>query len=625
MNGPFINVVELYDGATTRILRALDVHGGARVVLKNIRPEYHTAAEVSRLQHEYEILKLLEVPGVVRVLGLAEHDGCPALVLADRGGQALEQVLSNAPLALPRALEWAVHIAMALEQIHARRVIHKDINPNNIVVVDDGNDIQPLEFEPATTSPRIVETEVHPQVLEGTLAYIAPEQTGRTNRSIDNRTDLYSFGATLYRMLTGRPPFTATDPLELVHAHIARRPIAPAQVHPAIPAVVSAIVMKLLAKMPEDRYQSAAGLRADLQDCIGRLTEEGTIAPFLLGSEDVSDRFRIPERLYGRETELAQLEAVFRRAATGAAEFVLVQGPPGIGKSALIREFARSVRTLAGSFASGQFIVRDRDVPYAGIAQALSPLVQELCSTNEMQLATLRSRLQTALGNAAGVVTAVLPDLCAVLGEKPPKPVELPADQARERAKFAFVQLFQVLARDGLALFLDDIQWADAASLELLAHLVTDISGRGVVIIASEREETQTNPRMEQFVATLQSKGTSFTTMTLGPLSLEAVRAIVFDTVDAHRGGISVAKVDELANLVHQRTLGNPLFLATFLTTLHRDGLIDFDQSAREWSWNIGEIEKHPYLEMWRNFFRIARQSSIKAFWPGRKSPPCGR
>ncbi|MBK9263557.1 MAG: AAA family ATPase [Polyangiaceae bacterium] len=588
----FTEVVELHDGGTTRILRTRDPKSGARLVLKSIRPEFHNAAQVARLRHEYDILLPLDVPGVVKALDLTEYDGCPTLVLADRGGEALEWVLERGRIELSRVLVLGIRIATALENIHLRRVIHKDINPNNIVLIDDGEDVELIDFELATTLPRIVEHDVRPDVLEGTLAYIAPEQTGRMNRSIDNRTDLYSFGATLYRMLVGRPPFIETDPLSAVHAHIARRPVPPARIDAAIPEAVSAIVMKLLAKMPEDRYQSAGGVKADLERCLEGMLAAGSIASFELGADDVSDRFRIPERLHGREAELLQLYTAFQRAIEGASEFVLVHGPAGIGKSAVIREFARTVRAGAGAFASGQFLVRDGDAPYSGIAAALAPLIREFCSASEARLSTLRTRLRSALGSTAGVVTEILPDLALVLGETPAKPMELPADQAKERAKFAFLRLFQVLARDGLALFLDDIQWADASSLELLAHLVTDVSGRGIVIIASERQDSQSNGRISRFVDDLVHDGAAVTNIALGPLDLNAVRALVSDAVNARKGRVPDADVERLASVVHQRTFGNPLFVGTFLTTLHRDGLIDFDHATRAWRWDIAAIER---------------------------------
>ncbi|HRI69025.1 MAG TPA: AAA family ATPase [Polyangium sp.] len=591
MNGPFLDAVEIFDGATTRIFRALDTHTNTRVILKNIRPEHLTAHEIARLRHEYDILKNSNIPGVVKALGLAEHNGCPALVLEDRGGQALDTLLARGPLELSRALEWAVQTVRALAEIHAQRIIHKDINPHNIIVLDDGHDIELIDFELATKQPRVVEHALRPEILEGTLAYLAPEQSGRMNRAIDNRTDLYSFGATMYHVLIGHPPFQAADPLELVHAHIARKPTPPAIVRPTIPEVLSAIVMKLLAKMPEDRYQSAAGLRADLEECLGRLTDAGTIESFELGAEDVADQFRIPEHLYGRENELAQIETIYQRSPQGKAEFVLLKGPAGIGKSALIREFARSVRMSAGSFASGQFLRQDRDVPYSGIAAALAPLVKERCAASENQLAPLRRELREALGHAAGVVTEVVPEVALLLGKTPPKPVELPADQARERAKFAFVQLFQVLARDGLALFLDDLQWADIASLELLAHLVADVGGKGIVILASAREEDDVQKVIEPFEEHLASKGAVLTTLALKPSSIAAVRALVFDTVGGSRGSIADSEIDALAELIHRRTLGNPLFVATFLNTLHRDGFIDFDHDARAWTWKLSDVE----------------------------------
>lgn len=586
MERRFVVTEALHEGTTTSIFRAVDASNGGRVVLKRLRSEHKSLVEEERLRHEFSILSRIDAPGVARAVELAWDEGALAMVLLDRGGEALHLRMRRGKLGLRACIAIGASIAAALEGVHAARIIHKDVNPHNIVVCGDGAEIELIDFELATAMPRGADAGIMPDLIEGTLAYIAPEQTGRTNRVVDTRADLYGFGATLYTMLAGRPPFEGQDPIELVHAHIARRPVPLSEKDPSIPAVVSAIVSKLLAKMPEERYQSAAAVRQDLETCLARLDAEGRIEGFVLGASDVSERFQIPEKLEGRGGTIAAIGEARLRAAGSAPLLVLVSGPLGIGKSALLREGARVLAEEEGRVAASKADEREADVPYAAITRALSPLLRELCASSEEKLAQTRQALVSALGSAAPVLVDVLPDLAVVLGKTEGGDAagqtspELPVEQARERARFAFVRLFQVLAKDGLALFLDDLDAADAASLDLVERLVREGAATGLVIVGSCREV---------ILAQLDEAGAPVVRLSLEPLGQDDVHAIVRGAV--HRDGDDVAR---LAALVHKKTLGNPLFVGAFLSMLHRDGLIDFDHASRAWRWDQDAIERAP-------------------------------
>ena len=338
-------IEHLHSGAVFQLLRARDDRDGSPVVLKRLVPERRSDAEDQRLQHECAILRALEVPGVVRVRGVHESGGALSLVLEDAGGATLADFLQRGRLELPVFLDLAIQLAEILGQLHSRQVIHKDIKPRNILV-DARLRVQLIDFGIAVRLPRELPAVHSGGVLQGTLAYISPEQTGRMNRAIDHRSDLYSLGVTFYEMLLGQPPFTGRDPIELIHAHIARRPAAPHEQDPAIPPVLSDIVLRLLAKTAEGRYRSAFGLRADLERCRAGL-HHGAIDRFPLAEHDLASTFQIPEKLYGRDDELAQLEAVLTRVRDGASELVLVQGAAGSGKSTVVRELQRSIGAIA--------------------------------------------------------------------------------------------------------------------------------------------------------------------------------------------------------------------------------------------------------------------------------------
>ena len=450
-------------------------------------------------------------------------------------------------------------------------------------------------FGIASRLPRERQAPAPPEVIAGTLAYMAPEQTGRMNRSIDFRSDLYALGVTLYEMLTGELPFTASDPMEWVHCHIARRPGPPDERVAGVPRPVSAIVMKLLAKNAEDRYQTAAGLTVDLRKCLTEWESRRSIEPFPLGKQDASDRLMAPEKLYGREHEIETLLSAFDRVvANGATELVFVAGYAGVGKSSVVNELQKALVAPRGLFASGKFDQYKRDIPYATLAQAFRSLVRPLLGESETELGRWRDSLSEALGSNGQLIVNLVPELELVIGKQPPV-ADLPPQDAKNRFQMVFRRFLSVFAREEhpLALFLDDLQWLDAATLDLLEHLVTHPEVRHLLLVGAYRdnEVDRAHPLIRTFEA-IRSAGARVEEIVLTPLGLDDIARLVTDALHC-----PPERARPLAHLVHEKTSGNPFFAIQFLTTLNEDGLLAFDSVAPAWRWDIDRIHARNYTD----------------------------
>ena len=429
---------------------------------------------VERLEHEYALKSELDADWAARPVALTHDNGRMTLVLEDPGGTPLDRLLGR-PLDVSHFLRIAIPLAGALRHVHERGLIHKDIKPANFLVDEASGGVWLMGFGIASRRPRERQAPAPPEVIAGTLAYMAPEQTGRMNRSVDSRSDLYALGVTFYEMLTGTLPFTAADPMEWVHCHIARQPMPPDERVAGIPEPLSAIVMKLLAKTGEERYQTAAGVEADLRRCLAEWESHGRIEPFSLGGCDVSDRLLIPEKLYGREREIDTLLASFDRVvANGTPELVLVSGYSGIGKSSVVNELHKVMVSPRGLFASGKFDQYKRDIPYSTLAQAFQSLIRPLLGKSDPELAGWREAFREALGPNGRLIIDLVPELKLIVGDQPPVP-ELPPHDAQRRFQRIFRRFLAVFARpeQPLALFLDDLQWLDAATLDLVDNLLT--------------------------------------------------------------------------------------------------------------------------------------------------------
>jgi len=576
----------LYAGQTTIVCSATAESTGAAVVLKYQSTEYPSLSEVLRYRHEFELLRLLEGPNVVRAFTLERFGNRVVLVLEDFGGVTLrEYFLMQAPT-LERFLRLAVELTRAIAFIHERGVVHKDINPTNVLVEPRTGTVKLIDFGLSTMLSREVRDLAHPEHVEGTFEYMSPEQTGRMNRTQDHRSDLYSLGATLYALARGQPPFKSKDVLQLIHYHIAKQP-APLHGEVAwVPRVVSDIVDRLLAKSAEHRYQSARGLLHDLEEGLARVRERGTVASFPLGARDTSLRFEVPQTLYGRSEELSTLLRAFERVAHGRSELLLIGGYSGIGKSALVNEVHKPITELRGYFVRGKYDQYNRDVPYSAITQAFDEMVESILTEPPDRIERWRTELLDAVGASGRVVVDVVPSLELLIGPQPPLAPLSPAE-ARNRFNAAFHAFVRALAGPAhpLVLVLDDVQWADGSSLNLLESLLTGADTQGLLVIAAYRDnEVDASHPFMLAVQEIRQSAATVDEIKLGPLALADVVSLVGATVRCDE-----EVVLPLATLLHRRTAGNPFFLVQLLRALHEDGLFSLDQDGR-WTWDLQQI-----------------------------------
>ncbi len=549
---------------------------------------------LQRLEHTFGLRDELDPAWAAQPLELVWNQGRPTLLLEDPGGEPLARFVGK-PWEVRPFLRLAIGLAVALGRLHARGLIHKDLKPAHILVKLATGEVWLTGFGIASRLPRERPVPEPPEVIAGTLAYMAPEQTGRMNRSIDSRSDLYALGVTLYEILTGSLPFTASDPLEWVHCHIARQPVPPSERLKDVPAPVSAIILKLLAKTAEERYQTAAGVEADLRRCLGKWESRGRIEPFSLGMQDVPAQLLLPEKLYGREREIDILLAAFDRVVTsGKPELVLVSGYAGIGKSSIVNELHKVLVQPHGLFASGKFDQYKRDIPYTTLAQAFQSLLRPLLSKSDAELGNWRDALQEALGPNGRLIVDLVPELKLIIGEQPPVP-ELPPQDAQRRFQLVFRRFISVLARPEhpLALFLDDLQWLDGATLDLLEDVLTQRDVQHVMVIGAYRsnEVNSAHPLMRKLEAIRQA-GARVQELLLTPLARKDLGRLMADALYCEP-----ERITPLAQLVHEKTAGNPFFAIQFITALAEEKLLTFDHGAGRWSWDLNHIHAKAYTD----------------------------
>jgi len=543
---------------------------------------------LARLEHEFALRNELDAAWAAQPLSLVDEHGRTTLLLQDPGGEPLARLLGR-PLEAEPFLRIAIGLTAALGRLHERRLIHKDVKPANALVRGATGDVWLTGFGVASRLPRERPAPEPPDTIAGTLAYMAPEQTGRMNRSVDSRSDLYALGVTFYEMATGALPFAASDSMEWVHCHIARQPIPPRERVESVPALLSAIVMKLLAKRAEDRYQTAAGLEADLRRGLRDLLRQGRLEPFALGAHDVPDRLVIPEALYGREREtLTLLEAFDDVLESGTPRLVLVSGHSGLGKSSVVNELHKALVPPRGLFASGKFDQYKRDIPYATLAQAFQSLIRPMLGLPEADLAAWRDEIQQALGPNGQLVVALVPELELIIGPQPAVP-ELPAQDAQNRFQMVFRNFLGVFAKKEhpLALFLDDLQWLDTATLKLIEHLVGHLGTRYLLLIGAYRtnEVGPSHPLMLT-LDSIRKTQAKVSEILLAPLCVDDVGRLVADALHCEP-----ARARSLSHLVHEKTAGNPFFVIQFLTTLAEKRLVDFDARTAVWRWDVQRIQ----------------------------------
>ncbi|MEG5052492.1 MULTISPECIES: AAA family ATPase [unclassified Microcoleus] len=585
---------QLYVGTRTLVYRGIRTRDQYPVVIKLLRNEYPTFNELIQFRNQYTIAKNLDFPHIVKPLTLEVYQNSYALVMEDFGGVSLSTYLQTATnqtqpsQALPLAefLQLAIQLTDIIQYLYQNRVIHKDIKPANILINPDTKQIQLIDFSIASLLPRETQEIQNPNILEGTLAYLSPEQTGRMNRGIDYRSDFYSLGVTFYELLTGQLPFISDDPMKLVHCHLAKQSKPIHLINPEVPIILSKIVSKLMAKNAEKRYQSALGLKHDLEKCLFQLQKTAKIEDFELGKRDISDRFTIPEKLYGREKEVAQLLAAFERVSTGSTEMMLVAGFSGIGKTAVVNEVHKPIVRQRGYFIKGKYDQFQRNIPFSAFVQAFRDLMGQLLSESDTELQTWKTQILAAVGDSGQVLIDVIPELEGIIGAQLPA-TELSASASQNRFNLLMQKFVQVFTskEHPLVMFLDDLQWADSASLNLLQLLMLDTGYLLVLGAYRDNEVWPVHPfilRVDEIVKT----GATVNTITLEPLSELDMNLLVADTLNCES---SLAQ--PLTTLVYLKTQGNPFFATQFLKTLHDEQLISFNWEIRHWQCDIAQVK----------------------------------
>ncbi|AFM28125.1 hybrid sensor histidine kinase/response regulator [Desulfomonile tiedjei] len=574
----------IYRGTRSLVVRATRGSDGTPVILKTFTDERPSIQETDRRKKEYKILESLNLEGVIKAYGIEDHGRGPVLVLEDCYGSSLDRIESHF-FSVPEILRIGSELAGILGEIHSAQIIHKDVNPSNIVLNPATGIVKLIDFDLAGTFSR-EQAASHDTKFSGTLQYMSPEQTGRTALATDYRTDYYSLGMTLYELLCAKIPFDTQDPLEIIHSQIARMPESPAEVNPEIPQIVSDIIMKLLAKNPDQRYQSAWGIKWDLNNCLKQLKESGSIEAFPLASTDRPERLRIPQKLYGRDRERAELAGLLTGFKQGTKRFGFVAGDPGIGKTALVMETFKSLPERF--FAWGKCEQFSRNFPYSALKDAALAMLQHILMGNDQQLQRYREKLLSALGPNAGILSDLIPELELVIGSQPaPSPAE--PQEFRNRFNLAFFRFFQVFCEqeEPLILFLDDLQWIDTASLSLLEFILTDSDIGHLVFIGAFRDkEIDAQHSLHATIDRLKTCSEHIPLIKLQSLDLDSVNAICADALNTN--GQSVG---QLADLVLKKTGGNPFHVGEFLMSLYLTGLLIFDHRQGVWQWDLSHIQ----------------------------------
>ncbi len=575
MNIPNYEIIKkIYESANSIVYRGERNEDNQPVILKVLKKD--SPANLAHYQQEYEITHNLNLTGVSKTYGLEKHENTSVIIFEDFGGESLNQWLKMST----SWEEWQpvfIQVVEVLGQLHAANVIHKDINPSNIVWNKKTDQLKIIDFGISTILPREFPSFKNPDLLEGSLAYISPEQTGRMNRAVDYRTDFYTLGVTFYEIFTHHLPFEeAEDAIGLVHCHLAKRPTPPHHLNPEIPIIISDIILKLLEKNPEARYQSAWGLKSDLEKCKAEQT-------FTLGQNDISDKFQIPQKLYGRDSEIETLVSAFKKASEGASSMMLIAGSAGIGKSVLIQEIYKPITEKRGFFIAGKFNQFQRNTPYAGMVMAFRDLVDQLFTVDPERLAKWKEKILRAVGPNGQVVSQVIPEIEIIIGTQPPVPTLNPtATQNRFNYVFQnFIQLF-CQPEHPLAICLDDLQWADSASLQLMTLMMAQNQYLFFIGAYRDNEIDATHPLM----LSLSKINVDIKTITIAPLSLSHINQLIADALSS-----TLEETQPLASLVKRKTDGNPFFMGEFLKTLYIEELLNFNPEQGRWQWDIAQIQ----------------------------------
>ncbi|MBF2007071.1 MAG: AAA family ATPase [Chlorogloeopsis fritschii C42_A2020_084] len=579
----------IYEKLKTTIYRGIDEQGKLPVLIKIIKTEYPNLEEITGLKQEYQITHNLNCQGVLKSYKLEKYQNNLALILEDFDGQLLSELFKTNQLSLTEFLTIAISLTQTLVQLHSFSIIHKDIKPDNILINLQTKQVKLTGFNSAITLRKEQQTINIPNLIAGSLTYISPEQTGRMNRSLDYRTDFYSLGVTFYEMLTGMVPFSTSDPMELVYCHIAKQPVAPSEKR-KIPSAVSQIVMKLLAKNADDRYQNAAGLKFDLENCLIQLQTTGKIDTFPLARRDRGSQLFMPQKLYGREKEVQLLLDTFARVAQGATEIVLVSGYSGIGKTSIVHEVNKPIVEARGYFIAGKFDQFKRNIPYDALIQAFRELIRQLLTESEAQIAAWKEKLLDALAANGQIIIDVIPEVELIIGVQP-EVAQLGLSESQNRFNRVFQQFINAFCQPEhpLVIFLDDLQWADAASLKLIQLLSADDNSQYLFVIGAYRDnEVDITHPLVQAIEKIKTNGTAIANLNITPLSYIHVTQLIEDILGENS---QTEQLKQLSELIFNKTQGNPFFITQFIQTLYAEQLLTYRVDLDCWHWDIEQIQ----------------------------------
>lgn len=576
----------LREDTLSALYRGVPQDGGASVLLVTATSPDTVNECRQRSERALSLVDRFDGKWAAVPISIERVDGREFFVLQDGGGNPLTGELGK-PFDIERFLAIATSAAAAVKQVHERGLIHRDLRPDRLLADDCGH-VRLWAFGKAGPQTTLCELPAIPQAMLDSLPYVSPEQTGRMKRPVDNRSDLYSLGVIFYQMLTGELPFMAADATEWIHSHVARRPIPPRERHAQVPPVLEAIVLKLLSKNSEDRYQTAGGLESDLRRCLNSLTSTGCVEDFEVATADAGKHLPIPEKLYGRSSEIRALNSTFDfvRSQHGKA-VTLVSGVAGVGKSSLIRELRKSFTSADCLFASGKFDQYSRDIPYTTIGQAFRGLVRQILGSGDAELARWRSDLREALGRNGQLITNLIPELTLVIGEQPPAQ-EMQPHEEKKRFNVVFRRFVKVFARPEhpLILFIDDVQWLDLATIELIEKIMLGEDVANLLLICAYRDdEVRPGHLLLGAREALRAGVCYFDEIRLGPLDNGAIKDLLADTFQ--KGHRSVAS---LATLIEQKTGGNPFFVLHFLEALEIEGSLFHDHQNGGWTWDEDRI-----------------------------------
>lgn len=581
----------IHEGKRFIIYKAYHEFSKKNVMIKLLKNEYPSPYQTARFHHEYEMMQKLYDRLhhlVLRPFELIKFNNTYGIVLEDIDAISLDQMIKmQGRLSIPQFLQIALPLTEILGYVHAQNVLHKDINPSNIIWNAKKNLVKIIDFGLSTTLPYESLDVSSANAIEGTLSYISPEQTGRMNRVVDYRSDYYSLGVSFYEMITGQLPFLSQSPMELVYAHIAKIPQAPQEINPDIPQPISELIMKLLSKTPENRYQGTLGILYDLQECQNQYRHKKNIF-FTIGKHDIPSRFQISEKLYGREIEIKRLMDAFERVCVGKPELMLISGYSGVGKSSLVHEVHKPIAERMGYFISGKCDQFKRNIPYESLVEALQKLIQQILTESQEQINQWKNVLQDALGVNGRVVINVIPQIKYIIGPQPELD-EMSASESQKRFEFVFQNFIQALCnpKRPLTIFLDDLQWADSSTLELLSRLLIDVKTHHLFVIGAYRSNEVNQSHMLMLMLNdLVKTQVMINNIQLVPLQFDHVAQLIADSLHS-----STDKVNSLADICYLKTHGNPFFLNRLLLSLYEEKLIYFDLGHGLWVWNLEKIK----------------------------------